>query len=72
MINLRPPDGRVFVTIEKETGKQIDAVITHVGNDTELEVGQRICVPKAKIEKVELQDTEAYSVHESNVFFVYE
>lgn len=72
MINLRPPDGRVFVTIEKETGKQIDAVITHVGNDTELEVGQRICVPKAKIEKVELQDTEAYSVHESVVFFVYE
>lgn len=72
MINLRPPDGRVFVTIEKEDGKQVDALITHAGNNTDLEVGQRICVPKAKVEKVELQDTEMYSVHENNVFFVYE
>jgi hypothetical protein len=72
MINLRPPDGRVFVTIESENGKNVDAVITHAGNDTELQVGQKICVPKAKVDKVELQDTETYSVHENNVFFVYE
>jgi hypothetical protein len=42
-----------------------------VGNGVDLEVGQKACVI-GKIEKVELQDTEMYSVHERHIAFLYE
>ena len=71
MTNLRPPDGRVFVKIDKIHGKQVDAIITAIGNDVDFEVGQKICV-LGKLEKVEIQNLETYSVHEKNIAFVYE
>ena len=71
MTKLRPPDGRVFVTIDNRQPKQIDVTITAVGNGVDLEVGQKACVI-GKIEKVELQDTEMYSVHERHIAFLYE
>jgi hypothetical protein len=71
MTNLRPPDGRVFVTVDKRHPKQIDVTIAAVGNGVELEVGQKACV-MGKIEKVELQDVEIYSVHERYIAFLYE
>ena len=71
MINLRPPDGRVFVTVEKKTGSQTDAVVYSVGNDVDLQPGQRICI-LGKIEKVEVQDLDVYSVSESNIVMIYE
>jgi len=71
MTNLRPPDGRAFVTIDKKHPKQIDVTITAVGNGVELQVGQRACVV-GKVERVELQDTEIYSVHERYIALLYE
>jgi hypothetical protein len=71
MTKLRPPDGRVFVTIDKKHPKQIDVTITAIGNEVELEVGQKVCVV-GKMEKVELQDVELYSVNVENIAFVYE
>jgi hypothetical protein len=71
MTNLRPPDGRAFVTIDKKHPKQIDVTITAVGYGVELQVGQKACV-MGKIEKVELQGTEVYSVHERHIAFLYE
>lgn len=71
MTNLRPPDGRVFVTINKIQGKQVDATITAIGNEVSLEIGQRVCV-LGKLEKVEIQDAETYSVQEKNIAFIYE
>jgi hypothetical protein len=71
MTNLRPPDGRAFVTIDKKHPKQIDVTITAVGNGVELQVGQKACV-MGKIEQVELQGTEVYSVHERHIAFLYE
>jgi hypothetical protein len=71
MTNLRPPDGRVFVTIDKKQPKQIDVTITAVGNGVELQIGQKACV-MGKIEKVELQGVDIYSVHERHIAFLYE
>jgi hypothetical protein len=71
MTNLRPPDGRVFVTIDKKQPKQIDVTITAVGNGVELQIGQKACV-MGKIEKVELQGIDIYSVHERYIAFLYE
>ncbi len=71
MMNLRPPDGRAFVTIDKKHPKQIDVTIVSVGNEVDLEVGQKACVV-GKIERVELQDVELYSVNVENIAFLYE
>jgi len=71
MSNLFPPDHRVFIEIESQTPKQIDAVITKVGNFCEFEVGQRVCIV-GKVDKVELQDVTEYSVHERYIVMVYE
>jgi len=71
MSNLFPPDHRVFIQIENQTEKQIDAVITRVGNFCELEVGQRICIV-GKLDRVELQDVTEYCVHERYIQFIYE
>jgi hypothetical protein len=71
MTNLRPPDGRVFVKIDKIHGKQVDATILAIGNNVDVEVGQKVCVI-GKLEKVEIQDAETYSVKEKNIAFVYE
>jgi hypothetical protein len=71
MTNLRPPDGRAFVTIDKKHPKQIDVTIVSVGNEVDLEVGQKACVV-GKIERVELQDIELYSVNVENIAFLYE
>ena len=53
MTKLRPPDGRIFVTVDKISKKQKDVTITHVGAGLQLEVGQKLCVI-GKIEKVEI------------------
>lgn len=71
MIKLRPPDGRVFVTIETKKGSQIDAVVCAVGKCVELQVGQRICI-LGKVQRVEVQDLEVYSVSEANIVMIYE
>ena len=71
MNNLFPADHRVFIEIENQTGKQVDAVITKVGRFTDFEVGQRVCVV-GKIDKVELNDVTEYSVHEKYIVMVYE
>ena len=71
MTKLRPPDGRVFVKIDNIHGKQVDATILSVGNNVNLEVGQKVCV-LGKLEKVEIQDAETYSVQEKNIAFIYE
>lgn len=71
MTKLRPPDGRVFVTVDKKHGKQADVTITAIGNGVELEVGQKVCVV-GKIEKVELQGDDLYSVNVENIAFLYE
>jgi hypothetical protein len=71
MTNLRPPDGRAFVTIDKKHPKQIDVTIVSVGNEVDIEVGQKACVV-GKIERVELQDIELYSVNVENIAFLYE
>ena len=71
MSNLFPPDHRVFVEIENRGNKQIDAVITKVGNFVHFKVGQRVCIV-GKIDKVELQDVTEYSVHERYIVMIYE
>jgi hypothetical protein len=71
MTNLRPPDGRVFVEIEQRVGKQVNCIVKSVGNNTDFEVGQRVCI-LGKLEKVELQDVELYSVNSEFIAFVYE
>lgn len=71
MSNLFPPDHRVFVEIENRGNKQIDAVITKVGNFVPFKVGQRVCIV-GKIDKVELQDVTEYSVHERYIVMIYE
>lgn len=71
MTNLRPPDGRVFVNIDKIHGKQVDATIVSIGNDVDFEIGQKVCV-LGKLEKVEIQDAETYSVAARNIAFIYE
>jgi hypothetical protein len=71
MTNLRPPDGRVFVEIEQRVGKQYNCVIKSVGNNTDFEVGQRVCIV-GKLDKVELQDVELYSANSEYIAFIYE
>lgn len=71
MSNLFPPDNRVFIKIENQTKKQMDAVITKVGNFCSLKVGQRVCII-GKVDKVELQDVTEYSVHERHIVLIYE
>jgi len=71
MSNLFPPDGRVFIEIENQTDKQIDAVITKVGGSCDFKVGQRVCIV-GKVDKVELQDVTEYCVHERYIQLVYE
>jgi DNA-binding transcriptional regulator/RsmH inhibitor MraZ len=71
MIKLRPPDGRVFVTVDEKHKHQIDVTITAVGNGVDLEIGKKACVV-GKMQKVELQDVEVYSVHVDNIAFLYE
>lgn len=71
MTNLRPPDGRVFVEIERKLHKQTDCVIKKIGNGVEFEVEQRVCVV-GKLEKVELQDVELYSVDAEKIVAIYE
>ena len=71
MSNLFPPDHRVFIEIENQTSKQMDAVITKVGNFCELEVGQRVCIV-GKVDRVELQGVTEYSVHERHIVLIYE
>jgi len=71
MTNLRPPDGRVFVEIEKKHNNQCDAKIVSVGNNVDFEDGQKICIV-GKLEKVEVQGIEIYSVHERDIVFIYE
>lgn len=70
MSNLFPPDHRVFIEIENQTEKQIDAVITKVGNSSEFEVDQRVCIV-GKVDKVELQGITEYCVHERYIQLVY-
>lgn len=71
MTKLRPPDGRVFVTIDKKHKKQYDATVQAIGRGSEFTVGQKICIV-GHIEKVEIQDLDIYSVFEANVVMTYE
>lgn len=71
MANLFPPDNRVFIKIEKQTDKQLDAVITKVGRFCDFKEGQRVCIV-GKVDKVELQDVTEYSVHERHILMIYE
>lgn len=71
MTNLRPPDGRVFVTVDKKHAKQFDVTITAIGNNVDLEIGSKACV-LGKMQRVELQDLEVYSVSVENIAFLYE
>ena len=71
MITLRPPDGRVFVEVEEQVAKQYTCVIKSVGDEVELEVGQRVCV-MGRLDKVELQDIDLYSVNAEHIVFIYE
>jgi hypothetical protein len=71
MSNLYPADYRVFINMQNKKNKQIDAVITKVGNFCDFEVGQRVCIV-GKIDKIELQDVTEYSVHQQFIVMVYE
>lgn len=71
MTKLRPPDGRVFVTVDNKHKSQIDATITAVGNNVELEVGQKVCIV-GKLQKVETQGIDIYSVSAEKIAFLYE
>jgi NAD-dependent DNA ligase len=71
MTKLRPPDGRVFVSLDKKYKYQMDVTITAVGNGVDLEVGKKVCVV-GKMQRVELQDIEIYSVSVDNIAFLYE
>jgi hypothetical protein len=71
MTKLRPPDGRLFITVDKVYKKQKDVTVTHVGAGLQFEVGQKLCVT-GKIEKIEVQGLDVYTVHERDVDFIYE
>jgi hypothetical protein len=71
MANLRPPDGRVFVSLDKRHKKQYDVTIQSVGRGSDFVVGQRVCV-MGTIEKVDIQNAEVYSVNEAHIAFIYE
>lgn len=71
MTKLRPPDGRVFVTLDKRYKKQYDVTIQAVGNGSDFSVGQKVCVV-GTIEKVQIQNAEVYSVNEAHVVMIYE
>ena len=71
MITLRPPDGRVFVEIEKKLHKHTDCIIKKVGKDSDFTEGQRVCII-GRLEKTETQGIELYSARAEDIAFIYE
>jgi hypothetical protein len=71
MISLRPPDECAFVKVLSVNKNHIDAIVEAVGENCELEVGQKIGTTK-KIFKVQVQDLDVHSVNMRDVLFISE
>jgi DNA-binding transcriptional regulator/RsmH inhibitor MraZ len=71
MTKLRPPDGRIFVSLNQRHKKQFDVTVQAIGRNSEFVVGQKLCVV-GSLQRVEIQDDEVYVVNEANVVMIYE
>lgn len=70
VMNLRPPDGKVFVESVEQTGKLTSCVIASVGHGVDFSVGQRVASVRPP-EKVTIDGVEKNVLRDEYIEFIY-